>query len=154
MRRRRPVIHVKKGFSATELLLVVGVLALLVAVAVIAINPAKQAALANNALRRSHLQQIMDAIQQYRVDHKGDAPKGIPHQPVAICRTHALTTSTCFDLTVLTDQETYIRELPVDPFAKSADETGYTISLDATSRSRVTLAAPQAEDEDEILLTR
>jgi type IV pilus assembly protein PilA len=154
MRRRRAVFPAKKGFSATELLLVVGVLALLIAVAVIAINPARQAALANNALRRSQLAQIMDALQQYRVDHKGEAPKGISRMPIVICRTHALATSTCFDLSILSEPDLYIKELPIDPLAKSPDETGYAISSDGMPHARVTLTAPLAEGGDDISLTR
>ena len=68
----------QKGFTLIELLVVIGILAVLLAITLIAINPAKQFAQANNTQRSSDVNAILNAINQYMADNKGVLPAGIP----------------------------------------------------------------------------
>src|SRR6185436_17359193 len=67
----------KRGFTLIELLVVIGILAVLLAITLIAINPAKQFSQANNTKRRSDVNAILNAIDQYAADNKGVLPTGI-----------------------------------------------------------------------------
>src|SRR3989338_2521196 len=72
------------GFTLVELLVVIGIIAILFAVVLIAINPAKRFAEANNARRQSDVKSILDATITYIVDKKGIAPEYIPETPTCI----------------------------------------------------------------------
>jgi prepilin-type N-terminal cleavage/methylation domain-containing protein len=61
----------EEGFTLLELLIVIGIIAVLLAVAVVAINPGQQFAKVNNTRRTHDLQQIISAIQQNMIDNKG-----------------------------------------------------------------------------------
>src|SRR6185437_14162204 len=67
----------EKGFTLIELLVVIGILAVLLAITLIAINPAKQFSQANNTKRRSDVNAILNAVDQYAADNKGALPPGI-----------------------------------------------------------------------------
>src|SRR3982750_782543 len=60
------------GFTLIELLVVIGILAVLLAITLIAINPAKQFSQANNTKRRSDVNAILNAVNQYAADNKGN----------------------------------------------------------------------------------
>ncbi len=60
-----------------EILVVIGILAILSTIVIIAINPLRQFAQARNAQRQMDIKQITEAISQYSVDHRGSIPPGI-----------------------------------------------------------------------------
>src|SRR5437667_9102880 len=68
----------QKGFTLIELLVVIGILAILLAIVLIAINPARQFAQANNTKRNADVVAILNAISQYAADNKGQLPPGMP----------------------------------------------------------------------------
>src|SRR5579864_2828651 len=68
----------QKGFTLIELLLVIGILAVLLAITLIAINPAKQFSQANDTQRRSDVDAILNAINQYQADNLGKLPPNMP----------------------------------------------------------------------------
>ena len=66
-----------KGFTLVELLVVIGIIAILFAVVLVAINPAKRFAEANNARRLSDVNSILNGVLNYTVDQKGAVPLGL-----------------------------------------------------------------------------
>ena len=99
----------KKGFTLIELLVVIGILAVLLAITLIAINPARQFAQANNTKRRSDVNAILNAIHQYSADNRGSLPVGITTTTRNISDTGA---NICGELIT-----TYMAALPSDPQA-------------------------------------
>ena len=67
------------GFTLIEILLVIGVLALLAAIVIIAINPARQLAQVRNTNRQSDITHILNGVYQYSIDHNGNLPAGIDY---------------------------------------------------------------------------
>lgn len=63
-----------KGFTLIEILVVIGIIAILAAIVIIAINPKKHFDDAVAAQRDANVNTILNAISQYIVDSKGDLP--------------------------------------------------------------------------------
>lgn len=135
----------QKGFTLIELLVVIGILAILLSIVLIAINPARQFAQANNTQRSSDVNALLNAVHQYAADNSGQLPAGITTTAANISNTGA---NICALL--VTD---YLAALPADPSTAgaideaacaAAHDTGYTIVTSATN-NRVTVTAPSAE---------
>jgi type IV pilus assembly protein PilA len=135
----------QSGFTLIEILIVIGIIAVLAAIVLVAVNPAKQFQKANDAQRISNVNAILNAVGQYTVDNKGALPAGITSTARNISDGAA---NICNDLV-----PEYLAALPADP--KKTDQsisdsecggtydTGYQISKDADNR--VTVTAPDAE---------
>lgn len=141
-----------KGFTLIELLVVIGILTILFAIVLIAINPSRQFKQANNTQRRSDVSAILNAVSQYAADNNGQLPSGVPSTETNI-GSGTGDADICSDLV-----DTYIAEMPVDPTAGSytdcADyDTGYSISTSGSS-GRITVTAPSAELSETIDVTR
>lgn len=140
-----------KGFTLLEILLVVAAIAILAGIVIIAINPTKQLGDTRNAQRRADVNTILNAVYQYSIDNDGDLPSGISTTAKEICQSSSC--SGLVDLSVLTDDEKYLTAIPHDPLITSTTGTaGYTIMK--TSNGRVTVAAPDAEQDAVISVTR
>lgn len=143
-----------EGFTLIELLVVIGILTTLLAIVLVAINPARQFSQANNTQRRSDVSAILNAVHQYGADNNGSLPTGITSTA-----TNMSNDSAGGDIDICTDLvDTYIAEMPVDPTAGSYTDcttydTGYTIATTGSS-GRVTVAAPNAELGETIEVTR
>lgn len=144
-----------KGFTLIELLVVIGILAVLLSIVLIAINPARQFAQANNVKRRSDISAILNAVGQYSADNKGVLPTAITTTVQNVANTGADLCAT------LTQTVQYLPALPRDPLVSAGAEvtdctaaydTGYTIVKSVSNR--VTVAAPQAELSETISLMR
>ncbi len=130
-----------KGFTLIEVLVVIGIIAILAAIVVVAINPARQFAQANNSQRWSNVNAILNAVHQYAVDNRGALPSGINGTDKQVCKSNAVATTSCADLSGLVPS--YIVSMPVDPLSTSVNNTGYTIAT--SSGNRIVVKAPTAE---------
>lgn len=134
----------QKGFTLIELLVVIGILAILLAIVLIAINPGRQFAAANETKRRSDVTAILNAVSQFAAENAGALPAGAPAAGAAASAIANTGADICGDLV-----PAYIAELPVDPTINGgtpvsncavAYTTGYTIAVSAAD-NRVTIAS-------------
>jgi type IV pilus assembly protein PilA len=161
-------ISLKKGFTLLEILLVVGIIAILAGIVILAINPSKQLGDTRNAQRRSDVLSIINAVYQYEIDNNGTAPTTILDIGAGSCSDEANLISTsstvgvntgAIDLwtTLVTASTTYINDIPSDPLA--ATSSGYGIVKETSGR--ITVCAPLslgegniADDGEMISITR
>lgn len=141
----------KHGFTLLEVLLVVALLGILAAIVIVAINPARQVAQANNAQRQADVNTILNAVYQYAVDNSGSIPATITTTQTEVCATGGTCTG-LVDLGVLTANETYLTAIPADPTGSSTNGAGYEIVQ--TANGRVTVTAPDAQLGETISVTR
>ena len=141
----------QKGFTLIEILVVIGMIALLATIVLIAINPARQFAQGRNTQRSSNVNAILNAIGQYTADNKGNLPTQITTSDQDISDSGA---NLCAVL-----MPTYIPSLPQDPSltggpftACTTYDTGYHVKKDTDGR--VTVIAPSAELGATISVTR
>ena len=147
----------KKGFTLIELLVVIGILVILMAAAIVAINPLRQFAIANNANRWSGVTTIMNAVYQNIVDNRG----------VFVCSVDAIPTGTPEYVWSTTTPggniagcliPTYLATMPVDPqggiyTSTTSYNTGYNIYQNPTT-SRITICASTTQNNETICTTR
>ena len=133
-----------RGFTLIEILVVIGIIAILAAIVIVAINPAKQFAQARNTTREASVNTVLNAIGQRTADNKGvfDGSLGgvtCPVIPVSATSSAPNIGTGGLDLTCLTP--TYIPTgLPLDPTGGTTANTQYTASADAVGR--ITICAP------------
>lgn len=151
--------NIKKGFTLIELLVVIGIIGILAAVVLVAVNPGRQFAQARDTQRRSDLLTITNAIYQFAAEHDGNIPavaydiNGAPdYTAIDDCLTPADVGTGGFNLAASgartavgagnadTDLivPTYVADVPTDPSTGSAATTGYTICVE---NGRITASA-------------
>ena len=131
----------KKGFTLIEILVVIGIIALLATIVLIAINPARQFAQARNTQRVSNLNTILNAMGQNLADNKGVWTCGSVYFNVSSASTTIGTSGS--DLTCLTP--VYIGSgIPQDPTGGTAADTKYQVST--TTTGRIMLCAPNGQE--------
>ena len=147
-----------KGFTLIELLVVIGILAVLLAITLIAINPQRQFAQANNTKRSSDVNAILNALGQYAADNKGLLPTSLPASGSAMIGSGATDANLCAELV-----PQYLAALPVDPQTNGGDPVDETecagtyntnYRVERTSNNRITITAPGAELGQTISVTR
>ena len=131
----------RSGFTLIEILVVIGLIAILAAIVLIAINPARQFAQARNSQRESNVNTILNAIGQDMADNKG-VFGGVCGNilPASTASSSILdAVGTGIDLSCLAP--TYIASnIPRDPTAPTGSATGYFVSV--SSSGRVMVCAP------------
>jgi type II secretory pathway pseudopilin PulG len=134
-----------------ELMLVIGIIAVLVGITIAALAPTKQLGTSRDAKRQADVNAILSAVYQYLVDYEA-LPPGIPSGAAAeICATGSGDCDAAVSLDVLTGA--YLVRMPADPqLPDSATGTNYWIVRDANGR--ITVSAPGAEEAENISITR
>jgi len=132
-----------------ELLIVIGILSILFAITIRAINPLKQLTDARNAKRHASVVTLESAVKQYIVD--GHSFTNIPTSKAAakdICQ-HEVPAATCtgplvdgYDLSDLVP--TYIVGIPVDDDEVTETFSGYRIYQEG---SLIRVCAPRMDGE-------
>jgi prepilin-type N-terminal cleavage/methylation domain-containing protein len=138
-------VNKQKGFTLIEMLVVLGILAVLLTIVLIAVNPAAQMMSARNTKRNADVNQILNAVDQYFIVH-GSMPTGITTSTKTITSTvGAGNIDICTELV-----DEFIAALPNDPTGGSytncaSYDTGYTIQQSSGGNNRITVSAPSAE---------
>ena len=133
--------HARAGFTLIEILLVIGMIAVLATVVFVALDPAKRFQDTRNARRTTDIQNILSAVHTYVNDTKGTFPAAITTTEKQIgtavtgcaiatggCAVAGATD--CVDLGATLGS--YLKSIPVDPNGTAA-LTGYSICLLYTS---------------------
>lgn len=156
----------QSGFTLIEILLVMGIIAILATVVIVAINPSRQFAQARNSQRVSNVNTILNAIGQNIADNRGVftcAGAGVIPQTATVIKSAGAGGgggggSAGYDIAACLSP-TYVSAIPVDPSAPNAHftsntdyNTEYSIVQDPVTK-RITVSAPYALDPGELAQT-
>ncbi len=134
------------GFTLIELLVVIGILTVLMAIVLVAINPSRQFRQANNTKRSSDVTAILNAVTQYGADNKGNL-SGLTLKAAGTVTNLNNTDAATLCAAIV---PTYIAALPGDPSTATGTlptdsgtcagtwDTKYTVTLTTTGRITVT----------------
>lgn len=148
MQRTHPV----RGFTLIEILVVIGMLAILTTVVLVAVNPLRQFAQARNAQRQANVATILNAVSNRMADTRGlfasDTCDTLPTEVAKEISSESYDLRPCL-------VPTYLSELPSDPSTghnscttlECLEEysTEYTLYQDPEA-SRITVCAPGAAE--------
>ena len=133
----------KKGFTLIEVLVVIGIIAILAAVVLVAVNPARQFKLARDSQRTSNVSSLLNAVHQNIAEHKGifycnGEAKSLPSIPTVVRSDPDPDYVGDIAACVVPD---YISALPFDPSLAGAHfrdvtdyNTGYELYRDPNGR--------------------
>lgn len=149
----------KPGFTLVELLLVIGIIAVLAGVVFVALDPAKRFQDARDARRLTDIENILSAVHQYVIDNQGSLPTGLDSVNTAFqlgtasngCQiggSCAVLQDSCLDLS--DDLNRYLKIFPSDPAGGSSEWTHYAIELDSNNLVTVTACDAEALDNPSV----
>ncbi|MBU2592789.1 type II secretion system GspH family protein [Patescibacteria group bacterium] len=136
----------QSGFTLVELLVVIGILAVLTAVVLVAVNPGRQLAQARDTQRRADVNTVITSITAYMADpeNNGQLPAGLvtpcvpgPAQVIGSALGN-------LDIGAIV-APTYVAGIPIDPSGGTAANTGYTVCIAEVTARRITVSAPNTE---------
>lgn len=143
----------RRGFTIIELLLVIGIVAILASIVIVAMGPAKQYGDAHNAQRNADVNTILNVVYSYAVDNGGALPSDVTITETEICQSGSKHCEGLVDLSALTISGAYIDRIPTDPTGASENGTGYEIKKDENGKL-ITVSAPHAENGETISVHR
>jgi prepilin-type N-terminal cleavage/methylation domain-containing protein len=137
----------QKGFTLIEILVVIGMIALLATIVLIAINPARQFAQGRNTQRTSNVNAILNAIGQNIADNKGTF--NCPGTSTLDDNAEYISATSSKANIMPCLVPTYISSVLVDPSVDATTSlasyyTGYTLAKD--TNGRFTVCAPKTNE--------
>jgi len=133
------------GFTLIEVLVVIGIIAVLAAVVLVAVNPSRQFKLARDSQRTSNVNALLNAVGQNMSEHKGvftcaGASHDLPMAPIYVRSVPVGDPDAIGDIAQCLVPD-YLAALPFDPsrpgahFASTTDyDTGYQMYKDINGR--------------------
>ena len=148
----------KNRLKITEFLLILSAVGVVVFLALLVINPSKEAAEARNLKRTADLSTILVYLSSYVKEGK-EIPREIPTSQECVGFTHEICKSGPYDCTDLVNmgfltgenQEKLVK-IPNDPLYVSVNGTGYFISHNG--KGQITVCAPHAERNEQISFSK
>lgn len=150
-----------RGFTLLEILLVIGMIAVLATVVLVALDPAKRFRDVRDAKRATDVQSILSAIQTYIVDNQGTIPAGLTTTEkqlgtaasgctIATGGCAVAATGDCVNFSATLAK--YLKSMPIDPNGGTAALTRYSAVVDANGI--VTVKACGSEGGTNISVSR
>lgn len=146
----------QQGFTLIEILVVVALIAILAAVTIVAMNPAKNFADTRDSTRSSDVNTILNAITQY-TSEEGHSLEDLETAGAETISTNCATPTcmgtdaACLNITAdagpIVDE--YIAQFPQDPTEGTDANIGYTICK--TTSGRVQIDAPNVEGAGRVI---
>ncbi|BCX15156.1 MAG: hypothetical protein KatS3mg097_048 [Candidatus Parcubacteria bacterium] len=149
----------KSGFTLIEILLVIGIIAILAGALIVAINPGRQLAKTRDTQRTNDVQSIASAISQLIIDKQTwNCPSSVnystslPVVTVTIIRNATETSTSTINLDCLTPN--FLPKIPVDPSETDANATQTRYTLTYSSSSMQTTICANGELKSTICVTK
>ncbi|MBI4130183.1 type II secretion system protein [Candidatus Roizmanbacteria bacterium] len=145
----------QKGFTLVELLVVIGILAILTAVVLVAVNPGKQLIQARDTERKAEVNTVLSAVTALLADPNATGSLPAMSTCPTMSNIFADATGGVGDVDLSVVAPVYVAALPEDPTTGGAalGDTGYDICQSPTN-NRFTVTAPGAEGGVAISVTR
>lgn len=143
---------IQRGFTLIEILLTIGIIAVMAVVVIVTLDPASRYNDVRNARRLSDIQSILSAVRQYIFDNKGMLPAGVYtyERQIGIGVSCYIKNDVCSAdsgtdcLNLSNDLARYLKSMPYDPQYGSSEQTHYTIQVD--NNNIVTVRACDSTD--------
>lgn len=138
----------QRGFTLIEILVVMGIIAVLATIVLVAVNPARQFAQARDTERISNVNSLLNAVGERLADNRGVFESGCAAGSIPTSTTMMKSGSGGYDIYNCLVPN-YLPSLPADPitglFSTSTNyTTGYNIIKDAVT-GRISISAPNTE---------
>ncbi|MCF7864979.1 MAG: type II secretion system GspH family protein [Candidatus Pacebacteria bacterium] len=154
----KSVVRSRGGFTLLEVLMVIGILAILAGVVLVAINPARQFKIARDSQRNANVSTILNAIGQNLTDHGGVFTCEGVITDLPTTKTNISSEEGDFNVANCLVPD-YISVLPFDPSKEGSNytdefsyNTGYSIESDV--EGRITISADGEVSDRVISVTR
>lgn len=113
----------KNGFTLIELLVVMGVISIMAALVLMAVNPGRQFMNARDTIRRTDIYALASALVQYQADNDGLLPDQNNFPTTSTCIGNV---PPCFNLGAFI-VPLYLSQLPQDPLTGTPAHTQYFV---------------------------